>query len=100
MKKFVVAGIFLGGCILLLRIILPKLNQKSTTSLDVELIDYEPPKSVIRTGGGGTGYVQQEIRTPMEFGVQKGQYVNELNDPTWGNPYNNKQNVLTLRDPK
>ena len=100
MKKFVVAGIFLVGGIILLRIILPKLNQKSTTSLDVELIDYEPPKSVIRTGGGGTGYVQQEIRTPMEFGVQKCQYVNELNDPTWWNPYNNKQNVLTLRDPK
>ena len=49
MKKFVVAGIFLGGGILLLRTILPKLNQKSTTSLDVELIDFEPPKSVIRT---------------------------------------------------
>ena len=98
MKKFVVAGIFLGGGILLLRTILPKLNQKSTTSLDVELIEFEPPKSVIRTGGGGTGYIQQEIRTPMEFGVDKGRYVNELNDPTWGNPYNNKENVLTRKD--
>ena len=67
---------------------LPSGNLQAVSSDDFEPEVYTPKESILRYGGGGASrYVQDNIRTRMEFGTQTLRNK-ELNDPSWGfNPY-------------
>ena len=84
-KKIVIAGLFLGGGILLIRYVLPQFK-KTESDFDIEPVIYEPEESIVRYGGGGGGRDVQSTRSELPFDVRTD--LGKLNDPTWGfNPY-------------
>ena len=87
-KKIIFSSAFLVGGYFLIKKLLPSGNLQAVSSDDFEPEVYTPKESILRYGGGGASrYVQDNIRTRMEFGTQTLRNK-ELNDPSWGfNPY-------------
>jgi|TARA_B100001094_G_C18120667_1_gene766653 hypothetical protein len=87
-KKIAVASGFLIGGYFLIKKLLPSSNLQKVNTDNFKPEQYTPKESILRYGGGGASrYVEDNIRTRMEFGT-KTLRNKELNDPSWGfNPY-------------